>query len=450
MSGTKRATRVVYVDEFERRQRRIRDLEKRNKSLAQEARNNNVRHEIAASEQRISRNLHQMRDQMAGESRQAQVERLEIQRRVQQTMNEVAGVKTDVRRTQHMISDLRQQMDHHEQEARRQRNQIRQDVKAVKQDVKKNQVMIDQNHQKIDRNYNEMKKEFQNLLKTIDDIERKRELEKSINASEIIDQVFAKMDSISKRFAELYDPDYYNEAMGNYNKAVDLFQKKKFDTSKRIAESAYQQFTNLNAQVERFRQEYEAAFEEASNELSTARGSVDFLNSDTQVELETAGEKEMAAMKDLTEAWFGREPAKLDQRLKDIEQDFKNAGTPAQLRNISKKAAAITTEANAVEAGVFEKHRQDEERAMLSQAIIRALSKDMENVEPPYLEHPDNLNSPLIIEHEKEPKVYLPLGETFKMKFARADDRKNMEIAREFTNQLKSEGVDIPDIERAD
>lgn len=450
MSGTKRPTRVVYTDDYERQQRHIRDLETRNRSLAQQARDNSVRSLVEAAERRITLNLDQVKSQVAREARQAQVERLEIQQRMQNTLNEVAGVKKEVKNTRHMISDIRQQMNQYEEQARQQRNQIRQDVRAVKQEVQKNQAMIDQNRQNIDRNYSEMKKQFQEVLKTLADFERKRELEKAISATEIIDQVYAKMESISKRFAELYDPDYYNEAISNYNKAVDLFEKKKFDTSKRIAESAYQQFTDLNAQVERFRQEYEAAYVEASNELSRARASVDFLTSETQVELETAGEVEKASMKELTGVWYHQEPAKLDQQLKQLEQDFESAGTPAQLKYISQKASDITVEASSIQDGVFARHRQDEERAMLSQAIIRALSKDMEKVEPPYLERPDDLNSPLIIEHEKEPKVFLPLGGSFEMKFEKVDERKNMETARNFTNHLKDEGIQVPELERVD
>jgi hypothetical protein len=450
MSGTKRPTRVVYQDEYDRQQRRIRDLETKNVNLAEEARRNSVNQLVTESERRISLNLDQMRNQMAHDAQQAQVERLETQRRINNTLNEVAGVKKDVKNTQHMITDFRRQMNQYEKEAARQRNQIRRDVHVVKQEVQKNQAMIDQNRQKIDRNYTEMKKNFQELLKTIDDLERKRELEKAITASEIIDQVYAKMDSISKRFAELYDPDYYNEAMGNYNKAVDLYQKKKFDTSKRIAESAYQQFTNLNAQVERFRQEYEAAYAQASNELSTARGSVEFLTSETLIELETDGQVEKVAIKELTEAWFGQGTSKMAQQLKELEKAFETAGTPAQLKHIAQKASELTNEANEIERGVFRKHSQDEERAMLSQAIIRALSKDMENVSPPYLERPDDLNSPLIIEHDKEPRVSLPLSGSFEMKFEKVDERKNMEMAREFTHNLKKEGINVPELERVD
>jgi hypothetical protein len=450
MSGTKRPTRVVYVDDYEHQQRHIRDLETQNRDLAQKARDNSVRNLVEASEQRISLDLDQLRGQVTREARQAQVERLEIQQRMQHTLNEVAGVKQEVKNTQHMISDLRQQMQQYEQEATRQRSQIRQDVNVVKQEVKKNQAMIEQNRQKIDRNYNEMKRQFQGLLKTLDDMERKRELEKAVNASEIIDQVFARMESISKRFAELYDPNRYNEAIGNYNKAVDLFEKKQFDTSKRIAESAYRQFSDLNAGVERFRQEYEAAYAAAANELSRARGSVDFLSSETQVELETAGKVEKVTMKDLTAAWFGEEPAILEQQLKELEKAFDGARETTQLNYISQKASLITTQAQTIQDGVFAKHRQDEERAMLSQAIIRALSKDMEKVEPPYLERPDDLNSPLIIIHEKEPKVFLPLSGSFEMKFEKVDERKNMEMAREFTNHLKTEGVEVSELVRAD
>ncbi len=450
MSGTKRPTRVVFEDDYERQQRHIRNVESQNRSLAEQARDNSVRSLVEASERRISLNIDQVRGQVAAEARQAQVARLETQQRLQQTLNDVAGVKQDVKHTQHMLSDLRQQIQQNEQEASRQRNQIHQDVNVVKQEVQKSQAMIETNRKNIDRNYHEMKKQFQDLLATLADMERKRELEKAINASEIIDQVFAKMESISKHFAQLYDPDFYNEAIGNYNKSVDLFEKKQFDTSKRIAESAYQQFTNLNAQVERFRQEYETAYAETTNELSVARGSISFLSSDTTVDLQTAGEVEKVTIKELCEAWFCQEPAQLEQQLQELDKAFESARTPAQLKYISQKAAALTIQAKTIQDGVFSRHRQDEERAMLSQAIIRALSKDMEHVESPYLERPDDLNSPLIIEHEKEPKVFLPLSGSFEMKFQKVDERKNMEMARTFTNHLKQEGVNVPELVRAD
>jgi DNA repair exonuclease SbcCD ATPase subunit len=210
----------MFVDDIERQQRRIRNLETQNRSLAEKARKNDVRHLIKTTEKKVTGDLQQMRNQMTHDARQAQVERLEVQKRMEKTFNEVTGVKREIKNTQDMITDIRRQMNHYEAEARRQRNQIRQDVKAVGQEVKKNRDMIDQNRQKIDRNYTEMKKEFEKVLKTLDNMERKREAEKALNASEIIDQVFAKMESISKRFAQLHDPDYYNEAVGNYNKPL--------------------------------------------------------------------------------------------------------------------------------------------------------------------------------------------------------------------------------------
>jgi hypothetical protein len=166
--------------------------------------------------------------------------------------------------------------------------------------------------------------------------------------------------------------------------------------------------------------------------------------------LETSGEPEKVAVKDLVDAWFRGESEKLDRSLKELEKNLEKARTLEELNQLAQKAAEITSQANAIEAGIFEKHRQDEERAILSQAIIRALSKDMEHVEPPYLERDGDLNSALIIEHDKEPKVTLPLSGSFTMKFEKTDERKNMERAREFTKHLQKEGVNVPDIERAD
>lgn len=443
MSGTKRAIKTVYADEWNRQHEAIRHLENKNRQLARQYRENNVKQEIAAAERRTAENIGDMQQQMAQAARKAQRERAENQRMMKQTMAQVAGIQTEINQTQNIIRDLKKDIYYNEKAARQEREKIR-------QEVQRSQKLIMENRKKIDRNYNEMKTEFKKVMEEMKDLERKRKLEKSTAAAQLIDQSFSKSESIPEEWVARVEAHKYRQAQQDLNKATEHFKQENFDMARDMARVSYNQLADVAAKVEKFREEYETYYKEASTALAAARGSLDHLNSENNVELGAGNLKKTVKMKDLTTTWYGDQVDLLLKETKVLHSQLENANTPQELKTVTQRADEITDKANEIQEGVFEKNRKHEERVMMINGIVRALAAGLESPKPPRLKEPGDLNSDIIIEHDKEPTIVLPLGGEAEFQFKSDNEKANMEILKQYQQGFRSEGIHMSQFQRVD
>ncbi len=444
MSGRKRAAGVTYSTGLSseiNQQINYIDTQQRE---AERRRDDNIKRQLDVANQRINQRIEGIQGQINLEAQKAQLERARMQEMMQQTISNVTGIEMDVEKTQQLITDLQGQVAEAEKTAAGQRQQIM-------AGVVRSQQLIAENRELINRNYREMKQNFDTVLNTIEKIEKKREMEKILNVTELIDQAKESMASIPGYYVAQYDPETYQEAQKNLELAAKEFSDHLFDAAQQNASNAKLQFSNLAANVEKYKREFETAREQAQKTIAQARGEAEFLTSEEIREFDFDGKKESFKMKDIVSAYYEDQAENLLIKTKAIQAELERTNNLVRFRDLTREAESIKEDAAKLRQSVFELQKLDVQRQIIMGRVIRAMEKHNETVEPYRFENPGKITSDLIVDKGKEMHIHFPLktGGTPELTFKdQVNIQQNTKEAEQFSRIVKTEGIDIPNFQR--
>lgn len=444
MSGRKRPTSVSYNTGITSEINQVANFFDTQQREAERRRNNEIKRQIDVANRRIKQKIDGIQGQLNVEAQKAQLERARMQEMMQKTITNVTGIKMDVKKTQKLITNLQGQVAEAEKAATGQRQQIM-------DGVVRSQQLIAENRELINRNYQEMKQNFDTVLNTIEQIEKKREMEKILNVTELINQARESMDSIPGYYADQCDPESFQEAQKNLELATKEFSKELFDAAQQNASNAKLQFSNLAANVQRYKREFEAARERAQKTTAEARGEVEFLTSEEEREFEFDGKKESFKMKDIVSAYYENQAENLLTKTKAIQAELERTDDLISFRKLTREAEAIKEDAGKLRQSVFELQKLDSQRQVIMGRVIRAMEKHNESVDPYRFENPEKITSDLIVDKGEGVHIHFPLntGGTPELTFKdQVNIQQNTKEAEQFSRIVKTEGIDIPHFQR--
>ncbi len=460
MSGRKRATSVVYTDDLERMRRQLEQQERQLGVQAAEIRDQTViRDEIARSGARVRGAIDTLSAQVQAADQRAQLERLQIMGRVQQTMDRVAGVASDVQATQRMVADVGRRVQQTDAAVRQLQQFVADDSARARQERQRILAQVNQNHQEILRNREAIERTnqtvrqgIQSVMERIDSLEERQRLEKAQNAAAMMDQAAAQGAAIPAEIAARVAATEVAQAQQQLEQAATLFEQERFDASLATAANAHDRFATVAAQVEAFRRAFEAGLAAAGEAAARARGAVRFLDSEDPVEVGVGDATRQFPRREIVRTWCPSELASLQQRMTALRQP-ETAATPQELDEIRREAQALEAEATAVLDRVHARQRQHGQRALVVQAVARAMGAEGFRTRKPRLAEAGNPNSDLVMETDDGHVVTLPIDAEqagpFEVKFPSENVQANTRQAGRIQQALRQQGVRVGGFQEA-
>lgn len=449
MSKRKRVT-PNYQQLYQQEQNRAWKLERENRELERRvSRQQVIADQIAESTRRTQQEIYNVQRQVVKAERQAAAERASLADLQQRVLQDVAGVRVDLREVHSAVDASRWENQELHQMAQRSRDQIRQAIlngfdenrqlhelaqqqrQLIENAVNRNAEMLEQNHRAIETSRQQIEERIRETVEAVRDQELKRELELMRSAARIIEQAVQHRDSVPRSWAESFEPEAFNEASKLVAGAIENFEDRHFEAAIGAGTAALDRISDVAGQIRRAQAEYQRHWERARDAYDETAQKIGELNTRDEVRL-----------------WAEPRLDNLKKQFQELKEQWVQASledmtfTQDSLDQIRSMAQSLYQEARAIENEVDESEERDFKRLTDVQQYVAALEAMSRAVsERPYYTDPNDPHSEIVIESEDGLQIKLNLNGEVRTEFPlNSTANENVEWMEMFSRQCERMG----------